>query len=201
MTPNELQNAQVSVPPQKFGLISIVRRIGSALAIASGLGILVLMLFTTADVAMRAISGSGIFGSIEITQVALVAIVFAGMMLAELSQIHVRTPLLTERMPVRVAAALRIFGSAVAAFIVGWANYYSWRVGIASYAAGEFQFGLAEVPIWPAKLVLSLGLSGLLVGCLLNLYMLIRGLASPQAEIADPLAGEARLPLSDQSLM
>jgi TRAP-type C4-dicarboxylate transport system permease small subunit len=154
-----------------FGLVKWIARIGNALAIVAGISILILMLFTTVDVGMRAAFGSGIAGSIEITQVALVATVFAGMMSAELSKIHVRTPLLTERLPNGAAFALKFFGSLISALVVGWATFYSWRVAFASYAAGEFQFGLAAVPIWPAKIALAIGLTGLLVSCLLDLYL------------------------------
>lgn len=158
---------------ESTGLVKAIATVGKVLAIVAGISILILMLFTTVDVGMRAVFGSGVAGSIEITQVALVAIVFAGMMSAELSKIHVRTPLLTERLPNRAAFALKLFGSFISALVVAWATYYSWRVAAASYAAGEFQFGLAEVPIWPAKIALAIGMTGLLVSCMLDFYLSI----------------------------
>jgi TRAP-type C4-dicarboxylate transport system permease small subunit len=160
-----MQSAKTGLRPARF-----VNRVGDALALASGLAILGLMLFATLDVVMRGALGSGIPGSIEITQVALVAIVFAGMMSAELHKAHVRTPILTEHLPARSAILVRSLGSLVGAAVVGWTSYHSWIVALASTASGEFQFGLAEVPIWPAKLILSVGLTGLFVACVQNVY-------------------------------
>ena len=133
--------------PQEFTVVSTVRRVSVALAVLSGLSIVALMLLTSVDVVLRALVGSGVDGSIEIAQVALVATVFAGMMSSEVAHVHVRTPLLTERLSPRVARLVRACGSVIAIGIVGWSSIGAWRVGLESTRNGEFQFGLAQIPM------------------------------------------------------
>ena len=160
--------------PQEITVVSTVRRASVALAVLSGLSIVGLMLLTSVDVVLRALVGSGVDGSIEIAQVALVATVFAGVMSSEVAHVHVRTPLLTERLSPRVARLVRACGSVIAIGIVGWSAIGAWRVGLESARNGEFQFGLTQIPIWPAKLIVAIGLTGLLAALALNLYLGLR---------------------------
>ncbi len=145
---------------------AVAERIGGGLAFLSGLFILALMFLTCVDVALRAFVGSGILGVIELSQVALVATVYMAMMSSEIAGVHVRTPILTERLSPRWSHAVRLCGSVVSIAIVAWVTYSTWGVAVHATRAGEYLFGLARIPIWPAKLAVAFGMTAFLLALL-----------------------------------
>ena len=151
-----------------------VRGMSSALAFVAGLGIVGLMLLTVADVALRKFAGRGIPGTLEISEVALVAVVFAALMAAEVNNVHVRTPILVERMSGRVANLANLLGLVPATLFVSWAAWLTAMEGLASMERGEFRFGIVAVPVWPAKLVIPIGLAGLAVALIAKVVTAVR---------------------------
>lgn len=151
-----------------------VRGMSSALAFVAGLGIVGLMLLTVADVALRKLAGRGIPGTLEISEVALVGVVFAALMAAEVNNVHVRTPILVERLSGRVANLAKMLGLVPAALFVSWAAWLTAMEGLASMERGEFRFGIVAVPVWPAKLVIPIGLAGLAVALMVKVVTAVR---------------------------
>lgn len=151
-----------------------VRGMSSALAFVAGLGIVGLMLLTVADVALRKLAGRGIPGTLEISEVALVGVVFAALMAAEVNNVHVRTPILVERLSGRVANLAKMLGLVPAALFVSWAAWLTAMEGLASMERGEFRFGIVAVPVWPAKLVIPIGLAGLAVALMAKVVTAVR---------------------------
>ncbi len=139
------------------------RAINRALAWIAGIGIALLMLPTVVDVTYRKLFGPSIPGLLEYGEVGLVVVVFLGMAHAMETGTHVYTPILTSRLPGRVSGALRLAGLVpvwvlVALMVVGTA-----RLALESIEIGEYTFGLAAVPIWPAKVAIPIGLAAMLV--------------------------------------
>ena len=143
-------------------------RVGDVLALVSGVLILGLMFLTVADVALRKFFASGVPGAVELNEVMLVAVVFLALMAAEMTDTNVRTPLLTERLPDRWANLAHVIGYLPAIAFLGWATYVTGIEGIDSWLRGDFRFGLIFVPIWPAKLVVPIGLAGLTVAVVIK---------------------------------
>lgn len=139
----------------------VVQATASTLALLAGLGIVCLMLLTVVDVGLRKFVGRGVPGALEISEVALVAVVFAALMAAEVGNVHVRTPILVERLPHRAANLVKLLGLVPATVFVFWAAWLTAMEGLASAESGEFRFGVVAVPVWPAKLVIPIGLAGL----------------------------------------
>lgn len=136
-------------------------RMSVGLATVAGAAILLLMFATVADVASRKGGGGGIAGVVEWTEVLLVVVIFAGMMGAELSGAHIRgMSFLTDREHSIVAPLLRCFGSAASALVLAWAVGATSDEALESIKLGEFRMGLIQVPIWPAKLAIPIGLAG-----------------------------------------
>lgn len=162
------------------------RRVGDALATVSGVLIIALMLITVADVFLRKFFASGVPGAVEINEVALVAVVFLALMAAEMSGTNVRTPILTERLPDRLANLAHVVGFIPALGFLAWATIVTGQEGIASFIRGDFRFGLIFVPTWPGKLIVPIGLAGLFVALLVKwIRSLINLIRSRPAEIGD----------------
>ncbi|OOL32288.1 hypothetical protein GQ85_08200 [Rhodococcus rhodochrous] len=140
-----------------------LRLTGVLLGGAAGLGILVLMVLSVADIARRQAGLTGLSGVIEWTEVTLVVVVVIGIVSGEVSRTHVRTELLTARLRPTPAAWCRLMGMVIACVIAGWLTYATFQSGFDSFELRELRPGLAEVPIWPAKLAIPLGFAGLTV--------------------------------------
>jgi TRAP-type C4-dicarboxylate transport system permease small subunit len=163
-----------------------LRALGTAMAAVAGAGVVVLMLLTVVDVLLRQSGGQGLGFTLEVTEVVLVAVVFAGMTSAQLSRSHVQTPILTDRLPPRWAAVARFVGLAIAVALTAWMTVATLRAGLTSFHRGEFRFGLVRFPVWPAKLIIPVGVAGftlvLLSECVGAARAVLRGFARPSAD-------------------
>lgn len=166
--------------------LRIPTRVSDVLALVAGVVILGLMFLTVADVTMRKFFSSGVPGAVEINEVALVGVVFLALMAAEITDVNVRTPLVTERLPDRWANIAHIVGYLPAIAFLAWATYLTGEEGIASWQRGDFRFGLIFVPTWPGKLVVPVGLAGLTIAIVIKFVQaVVRLITSRPAVIAE----------------
>lgn len=166
--------------------VRIPSRISDAFTILAGIGILGLMAITVIDVFLRQVLSSGLGGAIEISEVLLVCVVFLGMMAGEMTNTHVRTPVLTERVGDRAANVMHAIGFLPAVVFLGWMTYLTAMEALRSTSVGEFRFGVVFVPVWPAKLVIPLGLAGLTVAVLIKLVTAIINIVKGRtADVSD----------------
>jgi TRAP-type C4-dicarboxylate transport system permease small subunit len=149
-------------------MLRIARTLARIMTTISGVGILVLLLLTVLHVSGRELLGTGVPGAIEYSQIVLVAVVFAGMGGAEVRKAHVRTPLLTSRLPPRTADVARLLGIALVLCSLAWLIWLTLRAGLESAREGEYGVGTHRVPVWPARLVIPLGLTGLALEYVVN---------------------------------
>jgi len=138
-----------------------LRVVSSVLATIAGTAIIGLMLITVVDIYLRERGRPGVAGIIEWTEVLLVAVVVAGLMTAEINRVHVRTDVLTSRLRPFARHLVRGIGLAVVTGFALWFVYATWTTAQASYELREVRPGIAEVPIWPAKLAIPVGFLGL----------------------------------------
>ena len=167
----------VAVGHGPAGTGRVTQRAGKVLALLAGLLICGLMILTVLDVLGRSTT-SGIDGSLEFTEVLLVATVFVGMASAQIQRVHVSTPILTDRLPGRAATIARAIGKVVVVVFLVWAAVATAETGWESFQAREYRFGIAEVPVWPAKLVIPLGFAAFALVVIAQLSRDIRDLLS-----------------------
>ncbi len=147
---------------------TVTSRVAVVLGSIAGLGIVIMMIGTVLDVARRETTGKSIAGVNEFTEVLLVVVVFIGAMGAQTSGTQISTPVVTNRLPARVGHFVRAIAGIVGALIALWAAWETTKTGIASWEAKEFRFGLAHIPVWPAKLIIPIGLYALALALLTN---------------------------------
>lgn len=139
-----------------------IDQLSSAFAVAAASCVLVMMLLTGADIAIRWTTGRSLAGAQEVTESLMVALVYLGLAFALKRREHVSVSIFTSSLPVRVAAGVRLVGLAIMVLIVAW---MLWRTGLQawkSYQIGEVRFGLLQVPIWPARAAIPIGLAAFL---------------------------------------
>lgn len=161
------------------------------LSAVAGVGLVLLVLLTTADVTRRKLLGASIPSVVEITEVALVAVVFLGMLGAHTSGRHIQTPLVTNRLPARASHGVRTVGLLLALALVGWITYATAVAAVSSVETGEFRYGLSAIPIWPARIAIPVGLAffelGLLLKTITTVGSFVRGDAARLSSVESNL--------------
>lgn len=152
------------------------------LAVLGALAAVVLMLGITTDVGNRFVTGGSVMGLLELMETSMVFMVFLGAAYAEQTGTHVRMTLVTSYSPVRLAAAMRVVGTTCAVLVVFWMTWQTGMRGIDSFTRGEFQMGLIQWPLWPARLVMPVGLFFLGLQLLFRLIDSIRTLITGEPE-------------------
>jgi TRAP-type mannitol/chloroaromatic compound transport system permease small subunit len=85
------------------------------------------------------------------------AVVFLALGRSEEVGAHVRTPLVTSKLPTRVAAVGRGIALLAAALVVLWLAWAAWQRGLVSFEHREETPGMTGVPVWPVRLMIPVG--------------------------------------------
>jgi TRAP-type C4-dicarboxylate transport system permease small subunit len=153
----------------------IVGVISRVLAVISAGFIMVIMVIMVADVARRYFTGSSIAGVLEYSEVLMVAVIYLGLAFAQRKGDHIGVDIFTNRMPKRVAQIVEAAGLVVVSLALLWVTWETMQVAQQSVATREYRFGLSRVPIWPARIVIPLGISVLLLELFFDIVDLVRG--------------------------
>lgn len=156
--------------------------VSRALAVVGALAAVVLMFGISTDVGRRYLTGTSVLGMLEVSETLMVLMVFLGMAYAEHTRSHVRMTLLTNRLPLRLAATLRLIAFLVSVWIIAW---MTWRTAIrarTSIQISEFGMGVLQLPLWPARAAIALGLGvaalQLCIRIVDQVLMIVRGAPS-----------------------
>ncbi len=161
------------------------RHQGKAVSLTAGLILLGLLLVNTADVVMRTAGLGTVRGIIEWTEIIIPAVVFASLAPAFLARMHVSVDLVTHRLSPRWAATTEAFGLMVSALVLGLWTIAAARVAWASFQRREFRFGLVEVPVWPVRIVVPIGIGLFVVVVVLRIVRLVRLALRPEVSRAE----------------
>lgn len=142
--------------------------IENGLNLCAGVLIFALMLLGVAQIVLRTVFDAPIFGYIDVVEVSMVG--FAVLSIAYVQRVgaHVRMEILVSRLRGRWLWLTEMLATALAAFIVGVLIPYAWRHFERAFEFGDSTIDI-ELATWPAKLVVPVALSFLLVRLLLQL--------------------------------
>lgn len=140
-----------------------IASVARAAALASAVGIGVLMLLTTTDVVLRGVADAPIPGALEFAEVLLVATVFLGIAHTYVVRQHVEISALFDRMPSRAQTVLDWVQWVITSGALAWLSFATAKAAMESLRAREFRIGLMEVPIWPARIAVAVGCVFLLI--------------------------------------
>ena len=158
-------------------------------AIAAALCVVAMMGMTVADVTSRTITGRSVPGAQEISEQLVVALVFLGMAYAFYRREHVAVTICTLALPVRPRAAVRLLGRVIMLGLVGWMIWMTGEEAWRSYSQGEFRFGLLQLPVWPARAAIPLGLAAFALQVLSDMGDRLIDLRQARGERTAPAAG------------
>ncbi|MGB3413319.1 MAG: TRAP transporter small permease [Microbacteriaceae bacterium] len=130
----------------------------STLGVISGFIVLILSLLTVADVTTRFITGRSVPGAIEYSEVLLVMCVFFAFGAAQMTNTHVSTSVLTSHLPKTFRKVLTYIVAAIVLALLVVMVVATIQQAIHSISVAEYRFGLVQVPLWPAKVAIAIGL-------------------------------------------
>lgn len=153
---------------------SAVEVLTKILAYLAALLLVIVLVLVIADVTQRALVGQAVRGVVELSEVAMVAIVFLGLPYAEQLRAHVAMTMVVEKLKPRAASIVNMAGLGLIIIIVIWMIWVTTGRAIESIEANEYRYGLARVPVWPARIAIAVGLAVLLMQLLLRMWDGIR---------------------------
>jgi TRAP-type C4-dicarboxylate transport system permease small subunit len=119
--------------------------------------LLILMFGTVLDVLRRAATGRSLYGMIEVAPLLLLGAVMLGYGYAEYTRTHVRTSLVTSRMPLRVRFPLRGVMQVLAAVMMFWISWLTLQRGIDAFTGNDVTPGFVALPTWPSRALIPVG--------------------------------------------
>lgn len=123
------------------------------------LGFLAFMMFgITLDVVLRALTGKPVPGLYEISEMAMVMVVFMGLGWAQTDNAHIRVTMLTDKFSPkwkRFTATLSWLFAGLALLLLA---YPATLEAVYSFSIREFRWGYVQLPIWWAKIAVAVGL-------------------------------------------
>ncbi|MDE0348872.1 MAG: TRAP transporter small permease [Gammaproteobacteria bacterium] len=159
----------------------LLGRVENGLNLLAGVLIFALMLLGVVQIVLRTVFDAPIFGYIDVVEVAMVG--FAVLSIAFVQRVggHVRMEMLVGKLAGRVKWLVEALGTGLAAFIVAVLIPYSW-----AHFERAFEFGDSTIDIelitWPAKLVVPVALSVLLLRLAVQFGGYLRLAAAPELE-------------------
>ena len=123
--------------------------------------ILCIMLATISDVAGRSIFGASVGGAVETAELLLVAAAFLGFGLAQRRRVHVSMAVVMNQFSPGPRRVFHLVGSALLVAFAAWACWVSSAAAWEAFVTGDYRFGLVNVPTWPARACIGLGLLSL----------------------------------------
>lgn len=154
-----------SEAPAGEGSGTVWRRVAATMrfaALISGLLFVLLATITVLDIAGRILWNQNLENVSTLVPLATVAAGYLTLAQAGISRVHVRTPILTSRLPARAAALLRALGLVLTVAFLGFVVYYTAERAYESWLVGENSLGIDRIPVWPARVAIPVGLLGLL---------------------------------------
>lgn len=124
----------------------------------AGWSVIVAMLVMVIDVIGRYVFNNPLLGSVELNRILLVAIVFLGVSYAQLSKAHVRVDLVLSRTSSRLRLILEACALLIALVLFALMLYAAIPVAYNSIIIREYETGVIPFPMWPARVILTIGL-------------------------------------------
>ena len=163
------------------------RRLGwleDLLNAVSATSIIVLMLLAVIQVVGRKVFNAPIFGYIDWVEQIMVLFAFIGVAYCQREGGHVRMELVITNFRHRLLWLVEVIGIVIGLFIIGILIFTSFDHFLRAYEIGDSTIN-AELPVWPAKLVIPIAFASLWLRLFLQLFGYFRLLLNPGSEVLE----------------
>jgi TRAP-type C4-dicarboxylate transport system permease small subunit len=147
-----------------------MKRIVSAVNIVAAVALFAMMLLTFADVVGRKLVGNSIVGAVELTELAMLVMIFLALPLASLAGEHIVFDLTDRYLPPRVLHLQMALAHGVSAVVFGGAAWLVWVKSGRTYSMGDMTARL-EIGLGPFHRLVAVML---LLTALVHLALIVR---------------------------
>ena len=168
-------------------IVPTSRRVGwleDLLNAVSATSIIVLMLLAVIQVVGRKVFNAPIFGYIDWVEQIMVLFAFIGVAYCQREGGHVRMELVITNFRHRLLWLVEVIGIVIGLFIIGILIFTSFDHFLRAYEIGDSTIN-AELPVWPAKLVIPIAFASLWLRLFLQLFGYFRLLLNPGSEVLE----------------
>jgi TRAP-type C4-dicarboxylate transport system permease small subunit len=151
-------------PPAASGWTA---RLGSALGLLAGLSLFAMMTLTFLDVVGRKFLGGSIIGSVELTELMMLALIYTALPLASLAGEHVVFDLLDFLLPEQVRRWQSLLANLICAVLLAGAAWFVFDRALRTRSMGDTTAQL-QIPISPFQFAAA---CLLLLCALMHLYL------------------------------
>jgi len=153
---------------------SILARASRILGVGSSMAVLAITLAIVVDVTGRYLFNAPVDGASEFAVTAMIAVVYFGLMSAQRNDGNFRVDMLVRILPAGVQEVLEILWRVAVAVVLLLLAWLSTTEAVHSTQMGEASFGTIAFPIWPARILLAIGLWGLTCQILFEIALRLR---------------------------
>ncbi len=168
-------------------IVSAIRRFNLWMHYVAGIALVALLALTVAISRGGRRSTTPVPGTVEITTLILVVVVYLGLAHSEDLGDHITVDLLYVRVGDRAKRVLDFFADALTMAVLGLMAIQLFRFSIRQQESGA-ESPVLQWPVWPFVVIAGLGALGYAVATMLKLVLRARG---EPTEILDQVTGEA----------
>lgn len=150
------------------------------MTIAAGAALFGMMIMVTMDVIGRKFS-MPLPGAFEVSEQLMVVVFSFPLAEVSLKKGNIVFELMSRKFSPRVKRRMEIIGNLVGLFLFAPLTYQAWVVAHRMYSMGEYRQGIIDVPIWPFRIMIAVGLT-------VFVYQLVVGwiLAEQEGRVKSP---------------
>ena len=150
-------------------------------AVLSGVALLIMMIMGACDVFLGKVFNTPVPGTFEATEALMVVSAFLAIAYNQQVRGHIKVELFTSRMSPRLQLKFEAFNFLLSSIFFFLLTWQGWRFAIVSLKVREYESGLIAFPVYPAKLLLALGLTLMTLQCVRDLIIAIKNIFKPEA--------------------
>lgn len=166
--------------------MSVIRQLNLYMHYVAAAALLGIFGLTVADITGRSVFNNPISGTIEVTSMILVVLVFLGLAHSEDLGDHITVDLIYVRLGDRGQKVLHVFADVLSIVVLGLLAYRLYQFGFRQIASGA-QTPVLKWPLWPFAFVAAFGTLLYMVSTLMKFILLLMG---RPVEAPDPAAVE-----------
>lgn len=157
---------------------------------AAGLALVAMLVLTVADIAGRTLFNNPVPGTVEVTALILVVVVFLGMGYSEDLGDHITVDLLYVRVGKRFKAVLDVFANILSIIVIGLMSFQIYHFALRQRDSGA-ETPVLQWPIWPFAIIAAFGT--LLYSISIGSKLVLRALGEPTDAEAQMTLGEVEV--------
>ena len=139
------------------------------------------ILLTIADATLRYAFSSGIPGSYHLTEFLLVAIIALPLARCQIIHSHIRVDILIHRIHGRALHIIEFVSLVLAFSLFAIAVYTTGENAVIAFVKGDFERGIINYPLWPAKSFVPIGIGVFCLTLLVEIFRHAKGIIKPQS--------------------